>query len=121
MAFYEYSTRIGFKDVGNSNSLTNLGFLNLLEDAAGFHSDSVGCGLNNVKETHLAWILLNWKLQIYKRPIYAETVHIKTWARDTLKFYTFRDFEMYDTNNNLLAKASTRWALVDIDKRSYSY
>ena len=121
MAFYEYSTRIGFKDVGNSNSLTNLGFLNLLEDAAGFHSDSVGCGLNNVKETHLAWILLNWKLQIYKRPIYAETVHIKTWARDTLKFYTSRDFEMYDTNNNLLAKASTRWALVNVDKRSYSY
>lgn len=119
MSFFEYSVRIGFRDVGSSNALTNLGFLSLMEDAAGFHSDFAGYGLNNISETHVAWVLLNWKVQIYRRPIYAETVYIKTWARDTLKFYCYRDFEMYDVENNLLAKASTRWALIDTVKRAF--
>lgn len=113
MAILEHKFEIGFRDVGESNKLTNKALLGFLEDIAGMHSNQVGYGLNNIEVTGLTWVLLNWKVQVFARPIYGETVLVKTWARDTAKFYTYRDFEVYDKDNNKIAIATTKWVLMD--------
>lgn len=77
------------------------------------HSNEVGYGLNDIEKTGLTWILLNWKVRVLKRPIYGEKIFIKTWARNSEKFYTYRDFEVLDMNNNTLAIATTKWLLLD--------
>ena len=33
-----------------------------------------------------------------------------------MKFYTYRDFEIYDEQGNLIIKASSKWVLLDIEK-----
>ena len=113
MASFEHSFEIGFRDVGKSNELTNKGLIGFLEDIAGMHSNEVGYGLNHIEETGLTWVLLNWKIRILKRPLYGEKIHIKTWARNSMKFYTFRDFEVYNAKNELVAIATTKWVLMD--------
>ena len=113
MASFEHSFEIGFRDVGRSNKLTNKGLIGFLEDIAGMHSNEVGYGLNHIEETGLTWVLLNWKIRIFERPLYGEKIHIKTWARNTMKFYTFRDFEVYNSKNELVAIATTKWVLMD--------
>lgn len=113
MAIFEHKFEIGFRDVGKSNKITNKGLLGYLEDTAGMHSNLVGYGLNNIEETNLTWILLNWKVQVFKRPLYGESILVKTWARNTIKFYTFRDFEVYNNKNELIAIATTKWVLMD--------
>lgn len=113
MATFEREFKIGFRDVGKSNKITNKGLLGYLEDTAGMHSDFVGYGLNDIDKTNLTWILLNWKVQVFKRPLYGESIMVKTWARNTIKFYTFRDFEVYNSKNELVAIATTKWVLLD--------
>lgn len=113
MAIIEHNFEIGFRNVGKSNKLTNTALLGFLEDIAGMHSSQVGFGLNDIEKTGLTWILLNWKVKVFKRPLYGETILVKTWARDTAKFYTYRDFEVYDNNNNKIAIATTKWVLID--------
>lgn len=113
MAIFEHKFEIGFRDVGKSNKITNKGLLGYLEDTAGMHSNLAGYGLNNIEETGLTWILLNWKVQVIKRPLYGESILVKTWARNTVKFYTFRDFEVYNNKNELIAIATTKWVLMD--------
>ena len=113
MATFEHKFEIGFRDVGKSNELTNKGLIGYLEDTAGMHSNLVGFGLNNIEKTGLTWVLLNWKIRVFKRPLYGETILVKTWARNTIKFYTFRDFEVYNKNNELVAIATTKWVLMD--------
>lgn len=113
MAIFEHKFKIGFRDVGKSNKITNKGLLGYLEDTAGMHSDLVGYGLNDIYKTNLTWILLNWKVQVFKRPLYGESILVKTWARNTIKFYTFRDFEVYNNKNELIAIATTKWVLMD--------
>lgn len=113
MAIFEREFKVGFRDVGKSNKITNKGLLGYLEDTAGMHSDLVGCGLNDIERTNLTWILLNWKVQVFKRPLYGESILVKTWARNTIKFYTFRDFEVYNDKNELVAIATTKWVLLD--------
>ena len=113
MAIFEHKFEIGFRDVGKSNELTNKGLIGYLEDTAGMHSNEVGYGLNNIKDTGLTWVLLNWKIRVLKRPLYGESILIKTWARNSAKFYTFRDFEVYNDHNELVAIATTKWVLMD--------
>lgn len=113
MAVIEHKFEIGFRDVGKSNTLTNKALLGFLEDVAGMHSNIAGFGLNNIEETGLTWVLLNWKVKVFKRPIYGDSILVKTWARDTAKFYTYRDFEVFDNNNEKIAIATTKWVLMD--------
>ena len=113
MAVIEHKFEIGFRDVGKSNKLTNKALLGFLEDIAGKHSNMAGYGLNNIEKTSVTWVLLNWKIKVFNNPLYGETVFVKTWARDTAKFYTYRDFEVYNKNSELIAIATSKWALLD--------
>ena len=118
MAVIGHKFEIGFRDVGRSNKLTNKALLGFLEDIAGAHSNIAGYGLNDIKKTGVTWVLLNWKVEIFSNPLYGETVFIKTWARDTSKFYTYRDFEVYNKNDQLIAIATSKWTLLDANNMS---
>lgn len=105
---------VGVKDVGSMGLLTNKGFLNLFEEVACIHSDIAGFGINQMKDTNLSWILLHWKVKVFKRVKYNSTVTVKTWSRNASKCLTYRDFEMYDENGNLICIATTKWTLVTV-------
>lgn len=113
MSIYEKKCYVEVKDVASLGLLTNEGFLNLLENVACNHSEVAGFGINQINETHLSWVLLHWKVQIFKRVPYNTPVIIKTWAKSANKCLTYRDFEMYDENHELIGIASTKWSLVD--------
>ena len=69
-----------------------------------------------IEQTHLSWILLGWRLQVIRRPKYTEKLRIKTWSKGVIKLYTYRDFEVYDEQGNLIIKASSKWVLLDTEK-----
>ena len=73
-------------------------------------------GIFDIEKTHLSWVLLEWKLQVIRRPKYLEKLRIATWAKGAVKFYTYRDFEIYDEQGNLVILASSKWVLLDIEK-----
>ena len=120
MAIFEKEYTVGLTQVGNSNLLTNHGILELLESIACFHSDTVNFGINDIKDIGFTWMLLHWKVKVLKRVRYGDTITVKTWAGYANKFYTLRDFEIYDKNNELICIASSKWALIDINNKSIS-
>lgn len=118
MAVFENKTRVDISKVDSNALITNKGLLSLLENTACMHSDIAGFGIIDIPNTHLSWVQLNWEVQIFRRLKYGENVIIKTWARTSSKVSTLRDFEVYDSNNNLTCIATTRWTLVNADTQS---
>lgn len=55
-----------------------------MEDIAGLHSATVGLGLNEISETGCAWVVLNWQMQIIKRPAYNDELTAYTWSTSTI-------------------------------------
>ena len=110
---YKENVKIGLKDVWKGNQVSNKAILEYLENVAAYHSDSVGYGINTSDETHLTWLLLDWKVKIIKRPEYGQILDIHTWSRYIIKCYAYRDFEVYDEKNNLCVIASSKWILVN--------
>ena len=62
------------------------------------------------------WILLSWKVKVNKRPLINDTVTVKTWSRLIDKFYAYRDFEVRNQYNEVIAIITSKWVFVDIDK-----
>lgn len=118
MAIFECKYRLGLTDVGKSNLMTNKAILKVLENAGGMQSDEVGYGLTQIEETKLSWILLGWKVKVINRAKYNTEITIKTWARDSNKAFTYRDYEIYDENDNLIVIASSKWTLINIETKS---
>ena len=120
MSIYSQNLTINYSDVDSNNELTNKGILRLMQEVAGCHSSMLGYGVNDVPKTSLAWIILNWKLKVFFRPQTNTSLIIKTWIRSENPLFFYRDFEVLDNNNNLVASASSKWILFDVSKKSIS-
>ena len=118
MGMYEYNIRVQFCDIDEKNRLSPKGLIRILGEVAGIHSETVGYGLNNIPQTHLTWMILNWKVEFYLRPSWNSKLTVKTWARAFSKISSNRDFNVYDDNNNLVAKATSKWVLIDSEKHT---
>ncbi len=114
--FVKHEFTVGLSDINQLNELSNSFFLRYLEDIAGFHSEMVGYGITDMKNTRRSWILLAWKVEIKNRPLVNDTLTIKTWSRSIDKFYAFRDFEVKNQYDETIAIATSKWLFVDIDK-----
>ncbi len=108
--------KMGLKDIDKNNLLKNRAILEYLENIGSYHSDVAGYGAEYTGKTGIAWVLLGWKLKVLKRPQYGQKLEIHTWAKLGSKVATFRDFEIYDNNQNLCAIATSKWTMVDIRK-----
>ena len=117
---YTEKFKIPLKDIGKDNKIKNRAVLEILENIACYHSDLVGYGVNNIKETKVTWILLDRKLKVINRPTYGQVLTVNTWGKGMNKFFTYRDYEIYDNNNNLCAIATSKWALIDTEKGKMS-
>ena len=78
---------VQLSQIGKENKITNKSLLGIFEDIGGVHSNIAGYGIPTMDKTHLTWVLLDWKVQIIRRPVYAEKILVRTWCRHSLKFY----------------------------------
>ena len=116
MDIYSEIFTVTLPDVGENNGLTNKGILRMLQEIACHHSDSKGFSVNESATTGFAWILLNWKLEVFSRPAWNTKLKINTWSSKHTLIAFYRDFEILDENNNLVAVATSKWVLFDFNK-----
>lgn len=118
MSVLEFKYRVNLKEVSTNGYISNKGILMMFEDIACYHSDLAGCGYNDAETTHSVWILLNWKVEVLNRVRYGDEVTVKTWTHSSNKLYSYRDFEMYDKENNIIAIATSKWVLIDTENQN---
>lgn len=117
--FVEHEFYVGLSDVNLSKELVNTNLLRHLEDIAGMHSEFAGYGFSDIEKTRRSWVLLAWKVEIVKRPLVNDTLKVKTWSRCIEKIYAYRDFEIRDQYDNVVAIASSKWLFIDIDSGKF--
>lgn len=94
-----------------------LSLMNILQDIAVEHADTLGVGLDICKEHNLAWVGSNYLLKIERLPRLHENFSIATWPAESKLCSAIRDFEVVDENGNILLKATSQWVLIDIERR----
>lgn len=118
MVYTEF-VKIPLKDIEHGNVISDRGILEMFENAAAHHSDSVADGVNEIEDKGKVWVVLDWKVKVLSRPKYGIVFKIVTWSRENniqeKKIATYRDFELYDENNTLCVIATSKWVVMNIN------
>ena len=111
---YEQNFKIGVRDIDSQLKLTNRALLGMFEDVSSAHSDTVGCGVGNIRETGLSWVIMHWKTKVIRRPEYGESITIRTWVAGMKKLYMFRQYQVVDREGEIIAVGNSKWVLTDL-------
>lgn len=114
---FEQSNIVGIRQIGLKNKMSNYGILSFFEDVSGVHSDSIGYGINDIQTKKVAWLLMDWSLDVIKRPSCGEKVFARTWAikDDKPTYQVFRKFDLRNENGEVLATATSKWILFSLE------
>ena len=114
---------IGMQDVGNtgiaSNKASNKALIEMLSNVATVHAIKVGQSALQRKGLDMIWMVINWKLQVIKRPAACTSVTARTWAGRYNKLKAIRDFEILNQAGEIIALATSDWVAIGPDRSSF--
>lgn len=107
---YEYTLKTG--DFDRYKALKPTALLNVLQDISTRHFESV---IDN-KGEHI-WVIVSWEGEIFKQPERMATITVVTRPIYFRKFIAYRHYEVFDEAGDLLARAYSKWAYLDLKTR----
>ena len=85
----------------------------MMQDAATEHAEQLCVGKKETLDKGLFWVISRYSVDIIKLPKYLDTIVVKTYPGDDLKFIFPRYFLIEDDKGNLLVRASSTWCVLD--------
>ena len=114
---YRETVRPRISDFDRDGAFTNEAILQVLETAGGHHSDLAGDNLIDSSLQGRAWIIMEWRVSVTKRPSSCDTLNISTWTWGRLpSALVWRDFMVTDQGGKELFRAEAVLALLDTEK-----
>jgi medium-chain acyl-[acyl-carrier-protein] hydrolase len=101
-----------------ANELSRL--LSLLEEmmeTAGRHAEKLGVGMRDLHAKGLTWVLARLHVKISSIPAAGQTVHIATWPSGRHRLFAVRDFCLTDKAGAEVLRATSAWALMNMETR----
>ncbi|MEN9838847.1 MAG: hypothetical protein RL177_326 [Bacteroidota bacterium] len=93
---------------------TIAGILNHLQEAAGSHAGMLGLSVVQLLPQGLTWVLSRIIVTMHRYPVYRDRVRLETWPAGVDRFMALRDFELFGSDESLIASVRTQWVMVDL-------
>lgn len=93
------------------------GTLNLLQETAWMHADSLGFGMKDMEDKGIFWVLTRQILQMKSWPRFGESVTVETWLRPPEGAFVTREFNLKNRNGEIIGACSTSWLALDRDTK----
>ena len=108
---------IHFYEIDYSRKVLMTSIINFLGDIAIKQSDDLGIGLEWLIQKNLAWVIYKWDIKMIRYPKMNEKITVRTWPYSLRKFYAYRQYDILDSEGNVVCTADSIWFLIDIIKR----
>lgn len=89
--------------------------MSVLIEISGEQTEEIGA--LSVRELGLSWVIIQYDFDIHRMPKTTETIRVRTYAREYNRIFTYREFEVYDENDNLIVYVMTVFALIDTNRK----
>jgi len=110
---YSLDSEIRGFDCGYGGPLKPLPLMNILQEAAGEHADSLGWGIENLQAEGRTWMLSRIDLRIEHLPRTGDRVRVLTWPAGIERLFALRDFRLQSSEGQDLVKAVYAYLIVD--------
>ncbi len=113
---YKIETKVRYSECGENGKMKLSSIVNQFQDSSSEHSESLGVGMDYLKEQKKAWILNSWQIIIERYPKAHEDIVVTTWPTGFRGVFGPRNFCMKTPDGEILAYAHTLWVYMDIEK-----
>ncbi|WP_437201935.1 acyl-CoA thioesterase [Planctomicrobium sp. SH664] len=111
--FFHFEHTVAATEIDQQGHANNVAYFQWLQDAAIAHSTLQGWSGEAYRDRNWAWVVRTHFIE-YRRPLFAgESIVVKTWVADMKKFTSLRKYQVY-RGEQLMARAETNWAFVDL-------
>ncbi len=90
---------------------------NFLQEGASMHAETAGFGFEEMLKRNQVWVLARMKVIVDRYPAWKETLKLKTWSRGKEGIFYIRDFIIEDEQKNIIVKATSSWAAINMKSR----
>lgn len=104
-------------EIDQNKKLTAPALFQLMHETAMQHVLQLKLSVWDLETTNLAWVLMRQQANIHRMPILGEKLRVFTYPSGFEKLFTYRDYYVYNENNECLASATTTWMLMDTASR----
>jgi len=87
--------------------------LESMQEAAGMHSEMLGCGRKALLEKGAVWVLSRSEVQMEEYPGVGDTVILKTFPMPNRRWFFPRYYGFYNEEGKVWGRAATLWVLLD--------
>ena len=106
--FYTKST-----DCGTDSCLAPYVLLSDLQETADKGAADTGWGRDEIAAYNCCWIILRCRVRFNRLPSWREKFTIRTWSCGARKLFFDREYEIYDSNHNIIGGATSVWILAE--------
>lgn len=104
-------------EIDNKKIATVPALLRLMHEAAMENVLRIKLSVWDLEPHEISWVLIRKTLKINRLPNLRERVRVVTYPVTFQRFFTYRDYRIYDESGELIASATSHWLLMDTKTR----
>ena len=91
---------------------------NHMLNAADFHSNDRGFGMNYLNTINKTWVLSRLAIEMEEMPHSYTRFYVETWVENAMRFFTNRNFKVSDVKDGkVYGYGRSVWAMIDTETR----
>ncbi len=101
-------------EIDQHSRLSIVSAVNYFQESAWRNADAMGFGFEALSEKNRFWVLSRLYIEMYRYPLWGDTVLLETWPKGMENLFALRDFRIktYD-GKELLGAGTTAWLIID--------
>lgn len=115
--YYHYTETVKSYQIDFKKTLRLSSLFSMMQEAAYHHAEILGVGVSDLDKAEYLWVLSRVIIKVDRYPDWNEIIEIKTWPKGIKGLFALRDFKISDQQNNIIAKATTGWLIIDSKSR----
>lgn len=108
----KYETK--FHEADCKNRIKEAVLLNFLQDIAAEDAEAMGIGYSEIQSKNVGWFLMKYHIKIFKTLKNTGSLSVFTKSQGAVKLSFYRDYDIFDNNNEKIGEATSMWVLVDL-------
>ncbi|MEM9919297.1 MAG: acyl-ACP thioesterase domain-containing protein [Bacteroidota bacterium] len=114
---YQAPLTVSTYEIDRFKNMTVPALINQMHEAAMQNVLLLKLSLWDLEPYKLSWVLMRLRLNVRRIPKLGEEISIRTHPAGFQKFFTYRDYRVFDADHQPIAEASSTWLLMDTEKR----
>lgn len=115
--FFEREYDVHHYEVDKNGQIFVASIMNYLDDLAVAQAEALNIGIDYLLENNIAWVIYKWDVKFNKYAHVTDKLKVRTKPYSVRKFYAYRQYEVLNSEGEVIVSANSLWFLINMEKR----